>query len=194
MWTSFAAATGGAAAGLTGLTFIVVAIRFDALAVSDEHRSRAAQTLSLYVIVTVVGALITVPQYTRALGVEMLAIALISAVILTTLDKAARAWHTPIDSLVARNEAATNGLFTSGVSADPQTVADEIVRLLRLPVGQKPLRSVVDFTNSHVDHVNGVVLAEQRDFLSRMGFAELLSAEIPSRNPLPVRTTNASEG
>lgn len=40
----FRRATGGAAAGLTGLTFIVVAIRFDALAVSDEHRSRAAQT------------------------------------------------------------------------------------------------------------------------------------------------------
>jgi hypothetical protein len=85
MWTSFAAATGGAAAGLTGLTFIVVAIRFEALALSDEHRSRAAQTLSSYVIVTVVGALITVPQCTRALGVEMLAIALISAVILGVL-------------------------------------------------------------------------------------------------------------
>jgi NAD(P)-dependent dehydrogenase (short-subunit alcohol dehydrogenase family) len=102
--------------------------------------------------------------------------------------------YAPIDPLVARNEAATNRLFTSGVSADPQTVADEIVRILRLPVGQKPLRSVVDFTNSHVDQVNEVVLAEQRDFLSRMGFAELLSAEIPSRDPLPVHLTTVGEG
>lgn len=90
MWTSFAAATGGAAAGLTGLTFIVVAIRFDTLAVSEEYRSRAAQTLSLYVIVTVVGALIAVPQYTWALGTEMLAIALASAAVLISLDATAR--------------------------------------------------------------------------------------------------------
>ena len=90
MWTSFAAASGGAAAGLTGLTFIVVAIRFDVLAVSPEYRSRAAQTLSLYVIVTVVGVLITVPQHTRALGAEMLAVALAGSAVLTSLDVAAR--------------------------------------------------------------------------------------------------------
>lgn len=90
MWTSFAAASGGAAAGLTGLTFIVLAIRFDTLAVSEEYRSRAAQTLSLYVILTVVGVLITVPQDLRALGVEMFAVAVVSATLLTALDAAAR--------------------------------------------------------------------------------------------------------
>lgn len=90
MWTSFAAATGGAAAGLTGLTFIVVAIRLDTLAVSDEYRSRAAQTLSLYVTVTVVGVLITVPQNMQALGAEMMLVAVVSAAILSCLELAAR--------------------------------------------------------------------------------------------------------
>lgn len=90
MWTSFAAATGGAAAGLTGLTFIVVAIRFDELAISTEHRSRAAQILSMYSTITVVGVLMTVPQYNWALGAEMLLVALISAKVLSSLDSNAR--------------------------------------------------------------------------------------------------------
>ncbi len=88
-WTAFAGVTGGAAAGLTGLTFIVVAIRFDTIAVSEEFRNRAAQTLSLFVAVTVVAILITVPQKRWALGIEMLLIAIASATLLRFLDAAA---------------------------------------------------------------------------------------------------------
>ncbi|WP_280116438.1 hypothetical protein [Streptomyces prasinus] len=36
MWTMFAATVGGSAAGLTGLTFIVVAFRFDVVATSRK--------------------------------------------------------------------------------------------------------------------------------------------------------------
>lgn len=90
MWRNFAAVTGGAAAGLTGLTFIVVAFRFDTLAVSEEYRNRAAQTLSLFLTIIVLAALITVPQPLQALGAEMVAIAVVSAVLLRSLDSAAR--------------------------------------------------------------------------------------------------------
>lgn len=94
MWTTFAAVTGGASAGLTGLTFIVVAFRFDTIAVSQEYRSRAAQTLSLYLTVTVLAILITVPQPSQALGIEMILVAGVVAVILGSLDSAARRQQT----------------------------------------------------------------------------------------------------
>lgn len=55
---------------MTGLTFIVVAFRFDTIAVSVEYRNRAAQTLSLFVTVTVLGALITVPSTPRPSGLR----------------------------------------------------------------------------------------------------------------------------
>ncbi|KAB2973283.1 hypothetical protein F8R89_15385 [Streptomyces sp. SS1-1] len=90
MWTTFAATVGGSAAGLTGLTFIVVAFRFDVVATSQEYRNRAAQTVSLFLTTTVTASLITLPQPTWALGVELLAAAAASATLLSVLDHAAR--------------------------------------------------------------------------------------------------------
>lgn len=117
MWTTFAAMTGGASAGLTGLIFIVVAFRFDTIAVSQEYRNRAAQTLSLFSTVTVVSALITVPQPDQALGVEMLLAALISAALLTSLDKAARRGRTsrPSAELVVGQSLFVAGTALSGL-------------------------------------------------------------------------------
>lgn len=89
MWTTFAAATGGASAGLTGLMFIVVAFRFDTIAVSQEYRSRAAQSLALLVATMITSLLVNVPQSPRALGVEMLVVAVSSAAVLTRLDATA---------------------------------------------------------------------------------------------------------
>lgn len=86
--------------------------------------------------------------------------------------------YSALDALVGRNEEATSSLFTRGVDADPRSVAEEIVRVLALPAGQKPLRSVVDFSNSGVEDINETLLAEQSDFLTRMGFAELLSVDV----------------
>ena len=90
MWTTFAATTGGAAAGLTGLMFIVVSFRYDTIATSAEYRNRAAQSLSLFVTVTVTGCLITVPPPLQALGVELFLVGIGSATLLKTLDSAAR--------------------------------------------------------------------------------------------------------
>lgn len=56
-----------------------------------------------------------------------------------------------------------------------QDVLDEVVRVLALPLGQKPFRTVVDFTRSHVDHVLEVAQAKRDDFVARLGFQDLLS-------------------
>jgi NAD(P)-dependent dehydrogenase (short-subunit alcohol dehydrogenase family) len=52
------------------------------------------------------------------------------------------------DPLVARNEEATEALFPPGVDAHPRTVAEEIARVLSLPAGTRPLRTVVDFSRA----------------------------------------------
>ncbi|NAZ74856.1 hypothetical protein GTQ99_05375 [Kineococcus sp. T13] len=90
MWTTFAATVGASAGGLTGLVFIVVAFRFDVVAVSQEHRNRAAQTVTLFITTAITAALITVPQPVNALGVELVASSLASLALLVRLDKAAR--------------------------------------------------------------------------------------------------------
>lgn len=94
MWTTFAAVTGGTAGGLSSLVFLVVAFRFDTIAVSQEYRNRAAQSLTLFMTITVVAVLLTVPQNTRALGIEMVLVALLSASLLTFLDSAAQQQQT----------------------------------------------------------------------------------------------------
>ncbi|BCJ51416.1 hypothetical protein Asp14428_28910 [Actinoplanes sp. NBRC 14428] len=91
MWSAFAGTVGGSAAGLTGLMFIVVAFRYDVVAVSREYRNRAAQALTLFMTVTVSAALIVIPQPTWALGIELLGAAAASAILLLVLDAAARA-------------------------------------------------------------------------------------------------------
>jgi NAD(P)-dependent dehydrogenase (short-subunit alcohol dehydrogenase family) len=94
-------------------------------------------------------------------------------------DTETGAAYSALDPLVARNEAATASLVEPGVEADPVAVADEITRVLRLPVGQKPLRTVVDFTQSHVEVVTDAARRAQESFLTRMGFGQLLQLQRP---------------
>jgi NAD(P)-dependent dehydrogenase (short-subunit alcohol dehydrogenase family) len=89
-------------------------------------------------------------------------------------DQDVTAAYSALDPLVARNEEATAGLLAPGADADPVTVAEEITRILALPVGAKPLRSVVDFTQSGVEEVNTVAAKAQDSFVSRLGFTQLL--------------------
>ncbi|CAL9399972.1 SDR family oxidoreductase [Streptomyces sp. enrichment culture] len=84
------------------------------------------------------------------------------------------AGYRTLDSLVARNEQATESLFTPGTQADPVVVAEEITRILSLPFGERPFRSVVDLTNSLVEQANSAVLEARSDFVRRMGFEEVL--------------------
>jgi NAD(P)-dependent dehydrogenase (short-subunit alcohol dehydrogenase family) len=96
-------------------------------------------------------------------------------------DQAITAAYSALDPLVERNEEATASLSDPAVDADPTAVATEITRILKLPIGEKPFRSVVDFTQSDVDQVVAVTEQSRRDFLTRMGFGELL--EVKTQEP-----------
>ncbi|MEV7075793.1 SDR family oxidoreductase [Streptomyces sp. NPDC093990] len=82
--------------------------------------------------------------------------------------------YAALDAMVARNEEATEGLFPPGVDAHPRAVAEEIVRVLALPAGTRPFRTVVDFSQAGVEEVNEVLHRAQEQFVTRLGFGELL--------------------
>lgn len=65
---------------------------------------------------------------------------------------------------------------TSQASADAavRDVADEIRRILSLPVGEKPFRSVVDAARAGVDHVMAFSDLTREAFVRRLGYAETL--------------------
>jgi len=62
--------------------------------------------------------------------------------------------------------------------ADPQAVADEIVRIVGLPIGQRPMRSVIDFVNDGAAEVLEVSERVRIDFAKRIGIADLLEARV----------------
>ena len=98
-------------------------------------------------------------------------------------DQAVAAAYAALDPLVARNEEASAGLVAPGVDDDPATVATEITRILALPAGGKPARSVIDFTATGdpsavtVDQVNTLARRHQENFITRMGFGQLLELQ-----------------
>lgn len=95
-------------------------------------------------------------------------------------DQPVAAAYAALDPLVARNEEATASLIAPGIDADPAAVAAEITRILALPPGAKPARSVIDFTATGdpaavtVDQVNVLARQHQQGFITRMGFSQLL--------------------
>lgn len=89
-------------------------------------------------------------------------------------DQAIAADYAELDPLIAGYDAATEKLYAPGTDPDPVTVAEEITRLFTLPVGDKPFRSVIDFTRSNVAEVNEIARASSVDFLTRMGLGQLL--------------------
>lgn len=86
-----------------------------------------------------------------------------------------------LDPLVARNEEATASLFGPGTEADPVVVGQEIARILALPYGERPFRSVVDLTDSKVEEAGAAVTEARTDFVRRMGFGEVLKLRRASR-------------
>jgi hypothetical protein len=88
-WLTFGAALAGVAGALTGLLFVAVSIKSDALARSRNLSSRAAQTLVLFMIAVLLGLLGVTPQPRLALGLELIGLAAGSGVILRILDRRA---------------------------------------------------------------------------------------------------------
>jgi hypothetical protein len=88
-WIAFGAALAGVAGALTGLLFVAVSIKSEALARSRNLSSRAAQTLVLFMIAVLIGLLVVTPQPRIALGCELIALAALSGVVLRFLDRRA---------------------------------------------------------------------------------------------------------
>ena len=62
--------------------------------------------------------------------------------------------------------------------ADPQAVADEIVRIVGLPASQRPMRSLIDFVGDGAKEVFEVSERVRIDFARRIGMADLLEAKV----------------
>ena len=98
-------------------------------------------------------------------------------------DQAVTTAYAALDPLVARNEEGTAGLVAPGVDDDPASVATEITRILALPAGTKPARSVVDFTSTGdpsavtVEQVEALARQHQENFITRMGYRQLLTVQ-----------------
>ncbi|MGA5454254.1 SDR family oxidoreductase [Streptomyces umbrinus] len=92
-------------------------------------------------------------------------------------DEQVAAQYAELDPLVERTHDAHEQLFAPGTTADPQSVADEIERILALPVGRKPFRSVVDAAQAGVDHVMAFSDLTREVFVRRLGFAETLEVK-----------------
>jgi hypothetical protein len=99
MWLSFGEALAAVAGALTGLLFVAVSVKSEALAGSLSLRSRAAQTLVLFMTSVLAAVVLVAPQPPAALGWELLAVAAVSGLALFILDR--RAGHSA-DQGVAR--------------------------------------------------------------------------------------------
>lgn len=59
--------------------------------------------------------------------------------------------------------------------ADPQAVADDIARIVALPAGARPFRSVIDFLNDGAAEVTEVAERVREQFAHRIGIDDLLT-------------------
>jgi len=62
--------------------------------------------------------------------------------------------------------------------ADPQAVADEIARIVSLPAGERPFRSVIDFLDDGAAAVTEVAERVREEFAHRIGIADLLKPTV----------------
>ncbi|CAA2107943.1 SDR family NAD(P)-dependent oxidoreductase [Variovorax paradoxus] len=63
-------------------------------------------------------------------------------------------------------------------NADPQAVADEIVRIAGLPAGARPMRSLIDFVGDGAAEVFEVSERVRIEFAKRIGMGDLLEAAV----------------
>jgi hypothetical protein len=111
MWHDFAVTVAGLAGALTGLLFVAVSIKSDALARSRNLSSRAAQTLVLFMTAAISSIVLVAPGPRAALGAELLALSAISGIALFVLDK--RAGHDQGSRLARYLEAASPNAVTA---------------------------------------------------------------------------------
>ena len=111
MWHDFGVTIGGLAGALTGLLFVAVSIKSDTLAKSRSLRSRAAQTLVLFMTAVLAAIFLVAPQPGAALGGELVALAAASGATLLVLDR--RGGHDETNRVARYIERASPNLITS---------------------------------------------------------------------------------
>jgi hypothetical protein len=111
MWHDFGVTTGGLAGALTGLLFVAVSIKSDTLAKSRSLRSRAAQTLVLFMTTALAALVVVAPQPADALGGELIALAALSGAALYVLDR--RGGHDQTSRVARYIERASPNAITS---------------------------------------------------------------------------------
>ena len=93
----------------------------------------------------------------------------------------------PVDTVTAAAYARYDGLMDQVGArlsalmpddADPAAVADEIARIVHLPAGTRPFRSVVDFIDDGAAAVTEVAERVREDFAKRIGIADLLKPSV----------------
>lgn len=80
---------------------------------------------------------------------------------------------------LASNGEDTERLMVNGISADPQIVADEIVRIIELPHGQRPRRTVADGSDYGAEILNGAAEELRLRLARRMGITALTELGAP---------------
>jgi hypothetical protein len=90
-WASFGGAVAAAAGALTGLLFVSLSVKGSALFGSPALRSRAAQTLVLFMTSLMIAVALVARQPATAIGWQLLALAMLSGAALLVLDR--RAGH-----------------------------------------------------------------------------------------------------
>jgi hypothetical protein len=90
-WVTFGGAVAAVAGALAGLLFVALSVKGAALSQSPPLRSRAAQTLVLFMTSVLVAVVLVAPQSSTAVGGELVALAVLSGAALLTLDR--RAGH-----------------------------------------------------------------------------------------------------
>ena len=93
VWHDFGVTIGSLAGALTGLLFVAVSLKSEILAKSVSLRSRAAQTLVLFITPALAAVILVAPQPVDSLGGELVALALLSGTALYLLDR--RGGHDP---------------------------------------------------------------------------------------------------
>ena len=111
MWADFGEALAAVAGALTGLLFVAVSVKSAALTASLSLRSRAAQTLVLFMTSVLAGILLAAPQPGAALGAELLVVAAVSGGVLRVLDR--RAGHDSQQAVVRYIERFSPNMVTA---------------------------------------------------------------------------------
>ncbi|HEY9104165.1 SDR family oxidoreductase [Chitinimonas sp.] len=93
----------------------------------------------------------------------------------------------PADAITAAGYARYDGLMDqvgarlsalTPEHADPQAVADEVSRIVGLPQGRRPMRSVIDFVGDGAEEVTALAEQVRIDFAERIGIADLLTPSV----------------